>query len=135
MSLLTRHTKPFSSDTPRQKELLKEQVEGYRQQLNAQWQELQTNATHYGKHALIVGGVVAGVYVVLNTLLPEEEEETIDQQPRPIGLVALAQESSSIGPTIGKALRGIAWSLAIGWARQKVSHYLEAEKKSNAQKE
>lgn len=128
MSLLTRHAKPFSSDTVRQKELVKEKAQVYRQKVDAQWQELQTDARHYGKQALVIGGVFAGVYVVMNALLPSDEEEQIDEVKDQVRFVAPERKSSSVG----KALGGLAISFAIGWARQKLSHYVEAEKKTDA---
>lgn len=122
MSLLTRHAKPFSSDTVQQKELVKEKAQAYRQKVDAQWQELQTDAQHYGKQALVIGGVFAGVYVVMNALLPSHDEEQIDEGKEHIRIVAPEQKSSSVG----KALGGLAMSFAIGWARRKLSHYIEA---------
>lgn len=127
MSLFTRHAKPFSSDTLRQKEVLQESVDNYRQKMDAQWQELQTNARHYGKQALVIGGVLAGVYLIMNALLStdtEEEQAEEEEVPEPVKIVSPEQESSSGKLAVGKALKGLAWSLAIGWARQKLFHFI-----------
>ncbi len=135
VSLLTRYAKPFSSDTIRNKELLKVNVAGYRQKMEAQWQELQTDARHYGKQALVIGGVFAGVYVLMNALLPDPDEGESGKEKDQEKTVMSKRETSSGGLAMGKVLRGLAVSFAVGWARQKLSHYTEAEKKTDAQKE
>ncbi|TDB69046.1 hypothetical protein [Arundinibacter roseus] len=130
MSLLSKHTQPFSSDTHRQKEELKAEVDEFRQRLDAQWADLQTNALHYGKQALVIGGVIASVYVLLEALLPNEEEtQPIPMPERP----ARVQNRDEF--QIGSALRSLAWTLAVGWARQQLSHYIEAENKPDAARE
>jgi hypothetical protein len=133
MSLLTRHTKPFSSDTPREKEQMQETVEGYRQQMDAQWQELKGDATHYGKQALIIGGVVAGVYLLMDALLPAEDStEEEPQASAPVPPEVSRPKSTDEGLSVGKALRGLAWTFAVGWARKQLTHFVEAEKKTDA---
>ena len=133
MSLLTRHTKPFSSDTPREKEQMKETVESYRQQMDAQWQELKGDATHYGKQALVIGGVVAGVYLLMDALLPAEDgTEEQPLTPAPVKPDVPRPKSTDDGLSVGTALRGLAWTFAVGWARKQLTHFVEAEKKTDA---
>lgn len=138
MSFSPKHSKPFSSDTLREKEELREAVEGYRQRLDTQWHELQTNASLYGKQALVIGGVIAGVYLLLETILPkaddEEEYEEADVVPAepPVKIQKVKSESDF---KISKALQGLAWTLATGWARQQISNYIAAQTQSNASEE
>jgi hypothetical protein len=137
MSFSPKHSKPFSSDTLRKKEELRETVDGYRQKLDAQWQELQTNTTLYGKQALVIGGIIAGVYLLLETILPKaddeeefEEKEIVAKTPPKIQKIKSESDFK-----IGKALQGLAWTLVSGWARQQFSNYIAAQTKSDAPKE
>ena len=70
-------TKPFSSDTDRDKQELQLDAEVYREKLETQWHGLKTDATAYGKQALVIGGVVATTFVVMNALLPKTKKDKI----------------------------------------------------------
>lgn len=137
MSFSPKHSKPFSSDTLREKEELREAVEGYRQRLDAQWQELQTNAATYGKQALIIGGVIAGVYLLVETILPaaDDEEEEVEEVVEVETPVKIKKASSESDFKIGKALQSLAWTIAAGWARQQISNYIAAQTQSDASEE
>ena len=68
-------TKPFSSDTDKDKQDLLLDADLYKDKLELQWSGLKTDATEYGKKALIIGGVVATTYVVMNAILPKSKKE------------------------------------------------------------
>ncbi|GAB3178299.1 hypothetical protein [Telluribacter humicola] len=115
---------PFSFDTEEQKRKLQALAEHYRAQIEAQWDEVKDDTLYYGKHALVIGGVVAGVYLAMEALLPAENKPSADK-PR--------KESNS--STLGSTLKGVALSMALAWARKRLTDFLEAEHTTNAQSE
>lgn len=134
MRLTSKYTpeisQPFSTDTQSEREELKTLVETYRNRLETQWEDLKDNATHYGKQALIIGGTLLAAYVLLEALLPDEDKE--EPAPPPQGNsepVAVKKES---GFSIGGALQSLAWTLALNWAQQKLSLYMQEELETNA---
>ncbi|WP_247237745.1 hypothetical protein [Telluribacter sp. SYSU D00476] len=114
---------PFSFDTEEQKKKLQALAEHYRAQIEAQWGEVKDDTIYYGKHAIVIGGVVAGVYLMMEALLPNEDKPVADK-PR--------KESSS---SMGGALQGLALSIALAWAKKRLTDFLEAEHNTNAQSE
>ena len=68
-------SKPFSSNTDAEKEDLLKEADLYRDKLEVQWDDLKKDATDYGKQALIIGGVVASTYLLLEAVLPKEKSK------------------------------------------------------------
>lgn len=64
-------SRPFSSDTDEELQVLMHDASVYREKLEGQWDDLKTDAKEYGKQALIIGGVVTTTFLVLNALLPD----------------------------------------------------------------
>jgi len=131
-------TKPFSSDTARDKEDLQLDAEIYRDKLENQWSNLKVEATTYGKQALVIGGVVTTTYLVMNALLPKTKKDKERER-----LKAVEAEQSQLIVTsknevekvkkqsqVLAAVQSLAWTLAVGWARQKIKHMIEDERKS-----
>jgi hypothetical protein len=127
MSFTTRHTEPFLTDTLQEEEDEQKKVEDQKAKADALFQELQVGAMEYGKHALMIGGVIAGVYVVMDALLPDEQDEAALLETAPT-----VRENPENGLSVGKALQGLAWTIAAGWARQQLTHYIEAQRKTDA---
>ncbi|CAG5071487.1 hypothetical protein DYBT9623_03487 [Dyadobacter sp. CECT 9623] len=133
-------TKPFSSDTDRDKQDLLLDADIYRDKLENQWTDLKTDATAYGKQALIIGGVVATTFVVMNAFLPKtkkdkqreeakkRQEEAEENQLHLVTnkkLDKVKKESQ-----VAAAVQSLAWTLAVGWARKKLKHLIEDERKT-----
>jgi hypothetical protein len=130
-------TKPFSSDTDRDKQELLLDETLYRERLENQWNALKTDATEYGKQALVIGGVLATTFVVMNAFLPkskkdiqrELEKKREEEQENQLLLISqkkLKKEKKQ--SQVGQAVQSLAWTLAVTWARQKLKHLIEDER-------
>jgi hypothetical protein len=122
-------SQPFSTDTQSEQEELKNLVEIYRQRLENQWADLKENAAQYGKQALVIGGVLLTAYLLLEALLPknDEKEEVKEEELKVI------KPKKEAGFSIGGAIQGLAWTLAANWAQQKLIHYMQEDQGTNAQ--
>ncbi|MCF0072158.1 hypothetical protein LZD49_16880 [Dyadobacter sp. CY261] len=123
-------TKPFSSDTDKDKEGLVQDADLYREKLETQWSGLKKEATTYGKQALVIGGVVATTFVVMNALLPKgkKKKEILVEPVVPVDKVKISKIKTQ--SAVGQAVQSLAWTLAVGWARQKLKHFIEDERKT-----
>lgn len=122
-------TKPFSSDTDKDKEGLLQDADLYREQLETQWTGLKKDATQYGKQALVIGGVVATTFVVMNALLPKGKKKK-DILVEPVKPVEKKVTKIKTQSTVVQAVQSLAWTLAVGWARQKLKHLIDDERKT-----
>jgi cell division protein FtsL len=123
--------RPFSSDTDKDKQDLLQDADIYRDKLEHQWSDLKTEATGFGKQALVIGGVVATTYLVMNALLPKSKKTTEESQPEELVLVEKDQfKKHKSQSSVGQAIQSIAWTLAVGWARKKLKHIIEDERKT-----
>lgn len=124
-------TKPFSSDTDKDKEGLLQDADLYRDKLEVQWDGLKKEATAYGKQALVIGGVLATTFVVMNALLPKDrkkKKEILIEPAEPVQKVKVSKVKKQ--SAVGHAVQSLAWTLAVGWARQKLKHIMEDERKT-----
>jgi hypothetical protein len=123
-------SKPFSSDTDLDKKGLQHDAALYRDQLDLQWSDLKNDATNYGKQALIIGGVIATTYVVMNAVLPDNKKgkKKIEEEPE----IRVEKRSSKKKAqfALGQAVQSLAWTLAVGWARQKLKHLIADDQKT-----
>jgi hypothetical protein len=127
-------TKPFSSDTDKDKKDLLLDADLYKDKLELQWSGLKNDASTYGKQALIIGGVVATTFIVLNAVLPkskkekraEEEAEAYKAQAKAYKAIEAKKEKKF---AVGSAVQSLAWTLAVSWARQKLKHLVADDRK------
>jgi hypothetical protein len=129
-------SKPFSSDTEEDMQVLMHDASVYRDKLEGQWDDLKTDAKEYGKHALIIGGVVTTTYLVLNALLPnpkknEKAVKFVASEPMEEKVKFKSQSQN----TVVSAVQSLAWTLAVGWARQKLKNYIADDRNSNENSE
>ena len=117
---------PFG-DTNGRKTVLKEASEGYRRLLEEKMGDLKIDAERIGKQALVIGGTIAAVYLLLELLLPEEEPEIKTISNSPV-IIERREESSS---WVTKAVTSYAVTWALGMARQKLMDYLATQKNRN----
>lgn len=123
-------TKPFSSDTDKEKEGLLQDADLYRDKLENQWEGLKVEATQYGKQALVIGGVVATTFLVMNALLPKvKKKKEVIVEPE-MAVVKTEVTKIKTQSAVGQAVQSLAWTLAVGWARQKLKHLIEDERKT-----
>ena len=129
-------SKPFSSDTDAEKEDLLKEADLYRDKLELQWDDLKKDATDYGKQALIIGGVVASTYLVLEAVLPKAKKkekiykEKIYIEPENPVIRRLVPEKKSKF-AIGEVVQSLVWTLAAGWARQKLKNFIADDLESD----
>lgn len=129
-------SKPFSSDTEEEMQVLIHDASVYRDKLEGQWDDLKTDAKEYGKHALIIGGVVTTTFLVLNALLPDPKKkvkavELLEREPEETKIKFANQGQN----TVVSAVQSLAWTLAVGWARQKLKNYIADDQNSNENSE
>lgn len=119
---------PFG-DTNGRKTVLKEVSEGYRRLLEEKMGDLKIDAERIGKQALVIGGTIAAVYLLLDMLLPDEEPEakTTSNTHTPIIIERRAEGTS----WLTKAVTSYAVTWALGMARQKLMDYLATQKNTN----
>ncbi|MCE7067471.1 hypothetical protein [Dyadobacter sp. CY326] len=120
-------TKPFSSDTDKEKKDLELDADLYRDKLELQWTGLKSEASTYGKQALIIGGVVATTFVVLNAFLPKSKKEKRAEAEAEIYKAVESKQKKKFA--VGAAVQSLAWTLAVGWARQKLKHIIADDRK------
>ncbi|WP_138480716.1 hypothetical protein [Dyadobacter bucti] len=124
-------TKPFSSDTDLDKRDLQQDAELYRDKLELQWSDLKHDATNYGKQALVIGGVIATTYVIMNAVLPDYKKgkKTVEEEPE-IRVEKKKSSKKKAQFAVGQAVQSLAWTLAVGWARQKLKHLIADDQKT-----
>ena len=127
-------SKPFSSDTDLEKESLMYEANLYRDKLEDQWGDLKTDARQYGKQALIIGGVVTTTFLVVNALLPDNKKKSKELKIKDAERQQLAIKEVKVKKskenTVRSAVQSLAWTLAIGWARQKLEKYIADDRKT-----
>ncbi|WP_025762996.1 hypothetical protein [Dyadobacter tibetensis] len=137
--------KPFSSDTEAQKQELEMEVGLFKDRLDQQLEGLKEEASEVGKKALIVGGIVVGTYLVMNALLPKEKEEKSESENNKDEVYFVETEEIPVSKSkkrvkkgtqdVLKAAQGIAWTLAVGWARKQLLNYIAADPSANEKNE
>lgn len=127
-------SRPFSSDTDEEMQVLMHDASVYREKLEGQWDDLKTDAKEYGKQALIIGGVVTTTFLVLNAFLPDTgKKKKIVKIAEPEPEVEKIKYKSQ--NTVVSAVQSLAWTLAMGWARNKLKNYIADDRKSNESSE
>lgn len=125
-------SKPFSSDTDEEMQHLMDDATFYRSKLEGQWGDLKSGAKEYGKHALIIGGIVTATFLVMNALLPDAEEE-LEEEIEPVS--QKIKEKVKTENTVVNAAKSLVWTLAIGWAQQKLKNFIANDDNGNEDSE
>lgn len=113
-------SQPFSSDSVEEKQELMEEAEQYKEKLEKQWKGIKSEAGQYGKQALIIGGVVTTSYLLMRAVLPKNKKEKSLKEDEKVKIVAPKKSSY---PVKG-AIQSLVWTLAVGWAQQKLKKYI-----------
>lgn len=117
---------PFTSSTEEEKEVLSERLNLYKDKLDDQWSGIKHDLSAYGKRAAIIGGVVLGVYGLLNLVLPDAD----DEEPRNTA-EAVPVRKAGLGVPLAGAIQSILWTVAMSWAKEKVRDFVVADKSPN----
>ena len=128
-------SKPFSSDTLEEKEDLLKEAGLYRDKLESQWEGLKSDASQYGKHALIIAGVVSVSFLITNAFLLKKKGSKVvtDEPEKPVIKQKVYKKRSSFA--IGDAVQSLAWTLAVGWARKKLQNFIADDQKPDENSE
>ena len=123
---------PFSSNTEEEKEVLSQRLNLYKDKLDDQWSEIKKDVAVHGTRAAIIGGVILGVYGLVNALLPEadEDEHELAQQASP-----QPTRQAKAGLPISGAIQSLLWTVAMSWAKQKVKDFVVADKSVDTESE
>ncbi|TAE39834.1 MAG: hypothetical protein EAZ70_04600 [Runella slithyformis] len=127
---ITTFHSPFA-DTEAQKAALKEESDALKQQLEGQIDGFKTDATRIGKQALVIGGSIMAVYLLLDLLLPNNNNDETDQQgsnPLAVG----SSKNSTQFPWLAKSVSAYAVTWLLGLAREKLIDFLATQNHSNA---
>lgn len=114
-------------DTEARKTALEEESKVVRQQLEGQIAHLKTDATHVGKQALVIGGTILAVYLLLELILPDDEEE----KNRFDGNKSVATPSKSTSSWLTKSVSAYATTWLLGLARKKLTDFLATQNHKN----
>jgi hypothetical protein len=104
--------------------------EGYRRLLEEKIEDLKVDAVEIGKQALVIGGVIAVVYLLVDALLPEDEPEIKSKNTSNVsGGIERHTEKTS---WVVKAVTSYATTWLLGLARQKLMDFLATQQNTNA---
>jgi hypothetical protein len=123
---------PFG-DTAARKQNLQQTTESLKDQLNEKLADLKIDGARLGKQALVIGGSIAAVYVLLQMLLPDEEPDYRPQQfnngsQQPM----IVERHNNKSSWVGKAVQSFVITTVLGIARQKLMEFLESQNQTNA---
>ncbi len=124
---ITSFEQPFG-DTSLRKNELKQVSDGYKQVLDDKIADLKIDASRIGKQALVIGGSIATVYLLLELLLPDDESE-IKNVPSN-GTVVIERKSEH--SWLAKGLQSMAMTALLALAKQKLEDFLENQTEINA---
>jgi hypothetical protein len=110
------------SDNKEKREQLEVQAHAYQQELTEKVQELKQTAKVRGGQILLVGGILAGSYLLYSLLAGSDKKSKKECK---------AQESSFLG----SALKSYAIALALSLAKDKLIQYLSSLEKPEEIKE
>lgn len=121
-------------DTDGRKLALKELAATYRERLKTKIEDLEIDTKRVGKHALVIGGTITAVYLLLELLLPDDEPEvkTLD---RPMNTPIVIQQKSQSSSWVTKTVTSFALSWALEAARQKLMEFLATQQSTNEVKD
>ncbi len=122
---------PFTSSTEEEKEVLNERLNLYKDKLDDQWSGIKSDLSEYGKRAAIIGGVVLGVYGLLNLILPAADDDEEQYE----AAVAAPAKKAGLGVPLAGAIQSILWTVAMSWAKEKVRDFVVADKSANIESE
>ena len=107
-------------NTNDRKSALKELSAKYRQRLEAKIEDLEIDTKRIGKQALVIGGTITAVYLLLELLLPDDESEGRAVNSQANKPIVIEQRSSWLTKTVTSL--ALSWALEV--ARQKLTEFL-----------
>jgi hypothetical protein len=121
---------PFGNTTNRKTEL-QQTSDNYKQVLEEKISDLKTDASRIGKQALVIGGSIAAVYLLLEMALPADDDE-IEIKNNPSGVTPIVAERQKENSWLSKSLQTMATTALLALAKQKLGDFLAVQTESNA---
>jgi hypothetical protein len=115
---------PFG-DTTERREKAQQMTEEARQQLDENLEALKVDASRIAQQALLIGGGIAGVYLLLDLMLGNDEDE-VDSKIR--------MKPRGESPWYVKAVSGYVLTMLLGVARQRLVEFLATQHGANEEK-
>lgn len=127
---------PFSSPTEEEKEALKERLNLYKDRLDDQWTDIKSDFAGHAKRAAVIGGVILGVYGLLDLVLPKPQEEEETEFPEiKAGRPKVKSSGPGMGVHLAGAMQSLLWTVAMSWAKEKVKDFVVAGKPADVESE
>jgi hypothetical protein len=121
---------PFGNTTNRKTEL-QQTSDNYKQVLEEKITDLKTDASRIGKQALVIGGSIAAVYLLLEMILPADDDE-IETKNTVSGVTPIIVERPKESSWLSKSLQTMATTALLALAKQKLSDFLAVQTEPNA---
>ncbi len=124
---------PFG-DTANRKSELQQTSDNYKQVLEEKISDLKTDASRIGKQALVIGGSIAAVYLLLEMILPADDEDEIETKTinSRSGVTPFVVERQKESSWLSKSLQTVATTALLTLAKQKLGDFLAVQTESNA---
>lgn len=122
---------PFGNTTNRKIEL-QQTSDSYKQVLEEKIGDLKSNASQIGKQALVIGGSIAAVYLLLEMILPADDENEIETKNKLSSVTPIVVERQNESSWLTKSLQTMATTVLLALAKQKLGDFLATQTKSNA---
>ncbi|AXE19813.1 hypothetical protein DR864_19730 [Runella rosea] len=104
--------------------------EGYRRLLEEKIEDLKVDAVEIGKQALVIGGVIVAVYLLVDALLPEDEAEIKTKSGSNVS--GSSERHTEKTSWVVKTVTSYATTWLLGLARQKLMDFLATQQNTNA---
>jgi hypothetical protein len=121
---------PFGNTTNRKTEL-QQSSDNYKQMLEEKITDLKTDASRIGKQALVIGGSIAAVYLLLEMILPADDDE-IETKNNLSSVTPIVVERPKESSWLSKSLQTMATTALLALAKQKLSDFLAVQTEPNA---
>jgi hypothetical protein len=121
---------PFGNTTNRKTEL-QQSSDDYKQMLEEKISDLKTDASRIGKQALVIGGSIAAAYLLLEMILPADDDE-IETKNNLSSVTPIVVERPKESSWLSKSLQTMATTALLALAKQKLSDFLAVQTEPNA---
>ena len=121
---------PFGNTANRKTEL-QQSSDNYKQVLEEKISDLKTDASRISKQALVIGGSIAAAYLLLEMILPADDDE-IEIKNNQSGVTPIVVERQKESSWLSKSLQTMATTALLALAKQKLSDFLAVQTESNA---
>jgi len=123
---ITSFSVPFG-DTEARETTLQQESKVARQQLEGQIEHLKTDAIRMGKQALVIGGTIMAVYLLLELILTADD----DAENRSNSNKSVVIASKSTSSWLTKSVSAYAMTWLLGLAREKLTDFLATQNHNN----